>query len=316
MNWPDVAPAFVAARKGYDVWLGNSRGNKYSMAHETLDTKDEAYWQFDWQDMGDYDLPAAIEYVIATNEYPKVAYVGHSQGTTQMFYGLAKNEDYFADKVSVFLAFGPVLRLTHCQSELLFFIANHDALILDTLELFGIYDMFPANWFDTTFMKLACGIIPELCEFGVYLLCDEDVSLDDATRLNVYMDHFPSGSSLKSLDHYAQIIQAEEFQEYDYGTQGNEQVYGQSTPPLIHIENIQGKVPIAMFVGAKDELADPIDNEWADSMMQKAVVFYNEYNLGHLSFMVANDMSFFTVDAISLIKKYSPKMMTESVLVQ
>jgi len=44
-------------------------------------------------------------------------------------------------------------------------------------------------------------------------------------------------------------------------------VYGQSTPPLIHIENIQGKVPIAMFVGAKDELADPIDNEWADSMM-------------------------------------------------
>jgi len=139
-----------------------------------------------------------------------------------MFYGLAKNEDYFADKVSVFLAFGPVLRLTHCQSELLFFIANHDALILDTLELFGIYDMFPANWFDTTFMKLACGIIPELCEFGVYLLCDEDVSLDDATRLNVYMDHFPSGSSLKSLDHYAQIIQAEEFQEYDYGTQGNE----------------------------------------------------------------------------------------------
>jgi len=32
--------------------------------------------------------------------------------------------------------------------------------------------------------------------------------------------------------------------------------------------------------------------------------------------MVANDMSFFTVDAISLIKKYSPKMMTESVLVQ
>jgi pimeloyl-ACP methyl ester carboxylesterase len=203
MNWPDVAPAFVAARKGYDVWLGNSRGNKYSMAHQTLNPKSEDYWQFDWEDMGDYDLPAAIEYVIQTNKYPKVAYVGHSQGTTQLFAALAHNEDYFADKISVFIATGPVLQLTHCSSDLLHFIAEHDALIIDTCELFGIYDMFPANYIDTAFMKLVCGVIPELCEFGVSLLCDEDTSLDDDTRLNVYMGHFPSGTSLKCLDHYA-----------------------------------------------------------------------------------------------------------------
>jgi hypothetical protein len=66
-----------------------------------------------------------------------------------------------------------------------------------------------------------------------------------------------------------------------------------------------------MFVGIEDELADPIDNEWADSMMQKAVVFYHEYHLGHLSFMVAKDMSFFTVDAMALIKNYSPKRSTQ-----
>ena len=36
MNYADIAPAFVAARQGYDVWLGNSRGNRYSEKHVSL----------------------------------------------------------------------------------------------------------------------------------------------------------------------------------------------------------------------------------------------------------------------------------------
>lgn len=58
-----------------------------------------------------------------------------------------------------------------------------------------------------------------------------------------------------------------------------------------------------MFVGEGDELADTIDNEWAFSQMYKTVKFYKEYpTLGHLSFFVANDMSFFLVDAISVLQ--------------
>jgi lysosomal acid lipase/cholesteryl ester hydrolase len=50
MNYADVAPAFVAARAGYDVWLGNSRGNTYSCKHIKYDPwKNEAkFWDFDW----------------------------------------------------------------------------------------------------------------------------------------------------------------------------------------------------------------------------------------------------------------------------
>jgi len=265
--------------------------------------------------MGDFDLPAFLEYVTALTGYQKVAYIGHSQGTTQLFYGLSHNESYYAERISVFLAMGPVLELTHCQSDLLDFIAHNDALIIDTCELFGIYDMFPANWLTTGAMRLMCGIIPEICDFGVYLICDEDTDLDDTDRLNIYMGHFPSGTSLMCLDHYGQIINAEKFQYYDFGKNTNQQVYHQSDPPLIPIQNIEGKVPIAMFVGLADELADPTDNEWAYSQMQKAVIYYHEYNLGHLSFMVAKDMSFFTIDAMYLINKYQP-LPTKAIIAQ
>lgn len=64
MNTADVAPAFVAARAGYDVWLGNSRENKYSRDHIKLDPWYHDFWMFDWQQMGDFDIPAVTEFII------------------------------------------------------------------------------------------------------------------------------------------------------------------------------------------------------------------------------------------------------------
>ena len=47
-----------------------------------------------------------------------------------------------------------------------------------------------------------------------------------------------------------------------------------------------------MFVGIKDELATVEDNRKAASEM-KTIVHYKEYELGHLSFMVSKDMTYF-----------------------
>lgn len=43
---PTKAPAFVLADLGYDVWLGNNRGNAYSKRHVSLNTQKKEFWDF------------------------------------------------------------------------------------------------------------------------------------------------------------------------------------------------------------------------------------------------------------------------------
>lgn len=57
----EEAPAFVLANEGYDVWLGNSRGNSYSRRHQKYDPDGPSkshFWDFSWYEMGRYDIKA------------------------------------------------------------------------------------------------------------------------------------------------------------------------------------------------------------------------------------------------------------------
>ena len=81
INEPTAAPAIVLYNAGYDVWLGNSRGNRYSTNHTTLSTRSKKFWNFTFDEMARFDLPAVVNYV---SEHPttkdgKFPYVGWSQ---------------------------------------------------------------------------------------------------------------------------------------------------------------------------------------------------------------------------------------------
>ena len=89
------SPAFILSRAGYDVWFGNSRGNKYSLGHTSLSTSSEAYWNFSWEEMGQYDLIAFTDYVLDCTGHKKLAYIGHSMGSSQAFYSLTLFNTYF-----------------------------------------------------------------------------------------------------------------------------------------------------------------------------------------------------------------------------
>ena len=71
----------------------------YSWDHETLSSaEDDEYWNWTWAQMGLQDDVANIEMIKQQTSVEKVFYIGYSQGTIQMFYGLAHAEDtFFAD---------------------------------------------------------------------------------------------------------------------------------------------------------------------------------------------------------------------------
>lgn len=73
--------AYLLADAGYDVWMGNARGTEMSREHAWLNASEPTYWDYSWQDIGQEDLPAFIDYVLAITNNDKLSYVGFSQGT-------------------------------------------------------------------------------------------------------------------------------------------------------------------------------------------------------------------------------------------
>ena len=96
--------------EGYDVWFGNNRGVPYSNEHDRDgEWSLEERWNFTYAEMGVYDMPAQINKVLEVTNKSKVTVLGYSQGSAQMLYGLAKMQEYFAERVNRSIALAPCL---------------------------------------------------------------------------------------------------------------------------------------------------------------------------------------------------------------
>ena len=149
-NKPEQVPPFVLAEQGYDVWLGNNRGVRYAQNHLTLDPKEAEYWRFSQEQMGLHDLPTFIDHITAKTGQEKITYIGHSQGTTQMFLGATLNAEYFNSKINLFVALGPVTTLNNVKVPVAQKLSKEWPELEYLITKFGAYNLMDANWAEET----------------------------------------------------------------------------------------------------------------------------------------------------------------------
>jgi len=260
-NLPNQDAAFIYADAGYDVWLGNFRGNKYARRHVKLSADKDmmAFFDFSWPEMSKYDLPAMINHILKTTGAPNVYYIGHSMGTLTMFVQLSRDKE-FAKKVKRFYALAPVLKLQNVKGAAAV-LSNFLTQIDYTLYYSGMEEFMPPTWLAKQFGQYVCGsnelVGSMVCANTLFMIAGPSSRQLNATRLPVYLAHTPAGTSRRTFIHLGQSIFSGKIQEYDFGAKKNKERYGSETPPEFDVSKLE--TPIALYWGDSDWLATDRD---------------------------------------------------------
>jgi hypothetical protein len=63
-----------------------------------------------------------------------------------MYYAAVRTPDYIKEKINLFVALAPVVKLTHGKSNIIDLAADHYTLLKDTFHLLGVNELLPYNW--------------------------------------------------------------------------------------------------------------------------------------------------------------------------
>ena len=297
---------------GFDVWLGNNRGSRFSRKHVKLSPESKEFWNFSFDEMGEQDLPAFFRYIIETTGQDKIRYIGHSQGTTQMFAALSDpvTRPKIAPHVEVFYALAPVVYLNDNKLPIPNFAAyltNIVRIVKNVLRV-NYLALGTCLWSQPEVEKInkQCSEHYKGC-YKAYSWYDQEPSVLNWPRAGYLSMSSPSGSSTDCLLHYGQLVERQNsdqwyFAKYDYGNQAqNMKKYGQKTAPSYDLSLIQETV--RMWVGSADGIVTP-----PEAMRIQVRAFNADIGIkvltdwGHSSFHLAVNSEFYYTELVEALK--------------
>ncbi|XP_052265694.1 lysosomal acid lipase/cholesteryl ester hydrolase-like isoform X5 [Dreissena polymorpha] len=279
-NLANNSLGFILADAGFDVWLGNSRGNSYGLKHVTLNTSQPEFWAFSFDEMALLDLPDTVRFILGVTGASKLQYVGHSQGTEIAFAALSRDPD-LNDLIGMFAALGPAAYLAHVKSPVKLL---EDLSEDEVHKWFGYNDFLPRS----DLLPIICeDSMASTCEDVLFLLCGPDSGNTNKSRIPVYIGQHPAGTSVQNMIHYVQAVKTGRFQMFDFGTEGNIKKYNQTMPPAYNVSQI--RTPVALYGGGNDWLTTPTDVARLRSELPGLPPLLQIPNYNHLDYIWAMD---------------------------
>lgn len=273
---------FILADYGFDVWVGNVRGTRWSHGHISLSEKDKEFWDWSWQELALYDLTDMISYVnLITNA--KVFVVGHSQGTIMSL--VAFTQPDIEDMVEAAALLCPISYLEYITSPFVLRMVN---MHLDQMILaMGIHQLnFRSDWGVNLMDSICDGHLD--CNDLLTSITGKNCCFNNS-RVDFYLEYEPHPSSSKNLRHLFQMIRKGTFSKYDYGFFKNMKLYGQSKPPEFDLGHIPKSLPLWMAYGGNDNLADVTDLQHTlKELPSNPELLYLE-SYGHVDFILSID---------------------------
>jgi len=262
----DNALGYVLADQGYDVWMGNSRGNTYSRKHATLDPAQQEYWDFSYDELGRYDLPASVDYILELTGQKKLSYVGYSLGSALFFVAAVENPD-FNDKIEAMIGIGPTARVTVLHN-IFRFLAPLDCALQLVVKWFEVGLLLPADGLSSRLLQFISSssrvgtAAIQLVNFSIFGVSDTT----DLSLVHVLVGHYPAGGSARTVSQFFENYNSGgKFTRFNHGAEGNLQHYGTEEAPEYNLKLVTA--PVYLFYGITDGVATPEDVEWLGSRL-------------------------------------------------
>lgn len=204
---------YILVDLGYEVWLGNNRGNKYSRKHLTILARDEKFWNFSLDEFASYDIPNSINYIRGFyNQEKLVNYIGFSQGCSQLFAALSLTPS-LNKSLDTFIGLSPALIPKSSNSIFDIIVAKSANNNNFLYHIFGRKAVLPSvSFWSSVFYST---VYQRIIDISLNLLFGWSGSKVEEKQKVCGYPHLFSNSSVKSLIHWFQIIHSGRFQMFD-----------------------------------------------------------------------------------------------------